>query len=50
MGVKEELIMTIGEKIRTKRQEKGLTQDELAYKCNVSRQTIYKWENDIALP
>lgn len=42
--------MTVGEKIKLKRQEKGMTQDELAYKCNVSRQTIYKWENDLALP
>lgn len=42
--------MTVGEKIKKRRQEIGLTQDELAYKCNVSRQTVYKWENDIALP
>lgn len=42
--------MTIGEKIKNKRTEKGLTQDDLAFACDVSRQTIYKWENDISLP
>ena len=28
----------------------GLTQEELASICNVSRQSISKWEADIALP
>lgn len=27
-----------------------MTQEELAAKCNVSRQSISKWEADIALP
>ena len=42
--------MTIGEKIKNKRIEKCLTQDDLAFACDVSRQTIYKWENNLSLP
>ena len=32
------------------RKAKGMTQEELAAICNVSRQSISKWEADIALP
>lgn len=42
--------MTIGEKITAIRKEKNMTQEDLANKLNVSRQTISKWENDTSLP
>lgn len=42
--------MTTGEKIALLRTNKGLSQEDLAAELNVSRQTVYKWENDIALP
>ena len=38
--------MTVGEKIYSLRNGKGLSQDELAEILNVSRQTISNWEND----
>ncbi len=38
--------MTLGIKIKTLRNQKGITQKELAEKLNVSFQTISKWEND----
>ena len=36
--------MQYGIKIRTKRKEKGLTQDELAEQVGVSRTSILQWE------
>ncbi len=42
--------MKLSEKIVELRKAKGMTQDELALMCNVSRQSISKWEADIALP
>lgn len=42
--------MKLSEKIAELRKEKGMTQEELASICNVSRQSISKWEADIALP
>lgn len=42
--------MTTGEKLQKLRKEKGYTQEELSDMLNVSRQTIYKWESDIAFP
>lgn len=39
-------IMTYGEKIYTLREKNGLSQEELAEKLEVSRQTISNWEND----
>ena len=41
---------TIGMRIRECRMKMGMTQEELASICNVSRQSITKWEADIALP
>lgn len=38
--------MTYGEKIYTLREKNGLSQEELAEKLDVSRQTISNWEND----
>ena len=42
--------MKLSEKIIELRKANGMTQEELAVKCNVSRQSISKWEADIALP
>ena len=35
----------LNENIRAVRKSKGLSQDELAIKLNVVRQTVSKWEN-----
>ena len=35
---------TIGKNIKKKRNEKGITQDQLAEKLNVARQTVSSWE------
>ena len=42
--------MKLSEKIIALRKANGMTQEELASICNVSRQSISKWEADIALP
>lgn len=42
--------MTTGQRIAELRNKKGFTQEDLADKMGVSRQTIYKWENDIVFP
>lgn len=42
--------MKLSEKIVELRKTNGMTQEELASICNVSRQSISKWEADIALP
>ena len=42
--------MTIGERIALERKELGLSQEALGEKMGVSRQSIYKWESDAALP
>ena len=42
--------MTIGERIKTYRKEKGLSQEQLAEILNVSRQAITKWESEKGLP
>ncbi len=42
--------MKLSEKIIELRKVNGMTQEELAAICNVSRQSISKWEADIALP
>lgn len=46
----EEIVMKLSEKIIELRKANGMTQEELASMCNVSRQSISKWEADIALP
>ena len=40
----------LGEKIWQLREEKGLSQETLAEKLDVSRQTVSNWENDKATP
>ena len=44
------LYMTLGEKIVNLRMNIGLSQEELAEKVNVSRQSVSKWEMNQALP
>ncbi len=40
----------LSENIKTIRKSKGLTQQELAVKLNVVRQTISKWEQGLSVP
>ena len=42
--------MELGKKIKYYRNEKAVTQDELAERVFVSRQTISNWENDKSYP
>lgn len=42
--------MTTGQRVAQKRKELGLSQEALGEKLGVSRQSIYKWESDNALP
>ena len=42
--------MTLGEKIAKQRKELNYTQEQLADVLDVSRQSISKWESDIAYP
>ena len=39
--------MKIGDRIKEKREEKSMSQVDLANKINVSKQTLYKYENNI---
>lgn len=41
---------TLGEKLKAARMEQKMSQNEVAEKLLVSRQSISKWENDICLP
>ncbi|MCM1162063.1 MAG: helix-turn-helix domain-containing protein [Roseburia sp.] len=40
----------LNENIKTIRKSKGLSQEELAIKLNVVRQTVSKWENGLSVP
>lgn len=40
----------LSENIKTARKSKGLSQEELAVKLNVVRQTISKWEKGLSVP
>ena len=42
--------MKLGEKINFIRKKNGMSQEDLANKLDVSRQTVYKWETDNATP
>ena len=42
--------MKIGEKIAKARKDINLTQDQLAELLDVTRQTISKWESNLAYP
>lgn len=39
--------MTVGERIKKIRTEKCIAQIDLADKCGISKQTLYKYENNI---
>ena len=40
----------LSENIKTIRKSKGLSQEELAVKLNVVRQTVSKWEKGLSVP
>ncbi|MDY4574045.1 MAG: helix-turn-helix transcriptional regulator [Intestinibacter sp.] len=40
----------LGENIKTLRKNKGLTQEELAIRLKVVRQTVSKWEKGYSVP
>ena len=40
----------LNENIKISRKSKGLSQDELAIKLNVVRQTVSKWERGLSVP
>ncbi|MBE5868417.1 MAG: helix-turn-helix transcriptional regulator [Lachnospiraceae bacterium] len=42
--------MTFGEQIKQAREAKNLSQEELASRLEVSRQSVSKWENEVAKP
>ncbi len=42
--------MSLGEKLLDLRKKAGLSQEEVADKLNVSRQTVSKWETDQTVP
>ncbi|MBD5456438.1 MAG: helix-turn-helix transcriptional regulator [Lachnospiraceae bacterium] len=42
--------MTFGEKLKALLKEKGMTQEELSERLDVSRQAVGKWANDKGLP
>ena len=39
--------MTIGQRIRAARERKDMTLEEVASRCNTTKQTIFKYENEI---
>jgi len=41
---------TFGKRFTRLRKEKGLTQDDIAFKVNISPQAVSKWENDLSMP
>lgn len=43
-------IVEVGARIRDRRKERGLTQDELAEIIRVSPQAVSKWERGLAVP
>ena len=40
----------LSDNIKRIRKSKGLSQEELAIKLNVVRQTVSKWENGLSVP
>ena len=42
--------MTLSDKIIEERKKKGWSQEELAYKLEVSRQAVSKWESGLSDP
>ena len=48
--IKEEIAVNLGNNLFQARKKKGMSQEEVAEKLGVSRQTISKWETDETLP
>ena len=44
------MTLSIGNKIKTLRKQRGITQEQLAESIGISFQAVSKWENNIALP
>lgn len=44
------IILNLGEKLKSLRKERSLSQEQLAEKLNVSRQAISKWESNKTCP
>ena len=44
------MLLMIGDKLKNARERKQMSQNEVAEKLLVSRQTISKWENNVCLP
>ncbi|RPF49010.1 DNA-binding XRE family transcriptional regulator [Hydrogenoanaerobacterium saccharovorans] len=44
------MILSLGEKLLDLRKKSGFSQEEVAEKLNVSRQTVSKWETDQTTP
>ncbi|WP_411242786.1 helix-turn-helix domain-containing protein [Priestia aryabhattai] len=42
--------MELGEQLQRLREQKNMSREELAQKMNVSRQAVYKWENNKGYP
>ncbi|PEW30264.1 transcriptional regulator [Bacillus cereus] len=42
--------MSIGEQLKKLRELKGFSQEDVAKKIGVTRQAVYKWENDKSFP
>lgn len=42
--------MLIADKIKKLRKDNNMTQEDLADKLNVSRQTVSKWETNVGVP
>lgn len=42
--------MTLGKKLQSLRNEKNISQEELALELGVSRQAVSKWELDASMP
>ena len=47
---RKEVIPNVNENIKAIRKSKGLSQEELAIKLNVVRQTLSKWERGLSVP
>lgn len=42
--------MSLGEQLKKLRESKGFSQEDVAKKIGVTRQAVYKWENDKSCP
>lgn len=49
-GIQEVSILSLGKKIKLLRQEKGWSQDELAYHAQIDGRQISRYENDKVTP